>query len=301
MTIGVVIPTRNAGKLWKDVVTALREQRDDFDRILIIDSSSTDDTVPIAEDAGFDVISILSSDFNHGATRNFGLKWLACDITVFLTQDAIPMQHAISTIAKAFEDISVAVAYGRQTPHNSANPIARHARHFNYKPCGYMYGFEDRKKYKIKTIFASNSFAAYRTRLFLELDGFPYTVIFGEDMLFTAKALLSGYHVSYIADATVKHSHDYSLSETFRRSFDNGVFLRKESWIKTVFGKPDSEGIRFAVSEFLFLIRNKEYIWIFPAILNNISRMIGYKLGEFYYILPRKVTKRISLCQAYWN
>jgi rhamnosyltransferase len=301
MTIGVVIPTCNAGRLWKDVVTALKEQRDDFDRILIIDSASTDETVPIAEDTGFDVTSILSSDFNHGKTRNFGVQQLGCDITVFLTQDAIPMQHAISTITKAFNNPSVAVAYGRQIPHDNANPIARHARMFSYKPYGYMYTLEDKKIHGLKTVFTSNSFAAYRTRLFLELDGFPHTIIFGEDMFFTAKALLSGYHVSYIADATVKHSHDYSLSETFRRSFDNGVFLRKESWIKTVFGKPDSEGIRFAVSEFLFLIRNKEYVWVVFAILNNISRIAGYKLGEFYCILPRKVTKRISLCQAYWN
>jgi rhamnosyltransferase len=301
VTIGIVIPTRNAGKLWKHVVVALKEQRNDFHRIVIIDSSSTDDTVQIAEEAGFDVISILPSNFNHGATRNFGAQRLTCDITVFLTQDVIPIQHAISNIAKVFEDISVAVAYGRQIPHDDANPIACHARMFSYKSYGYVYDFEDRKKHGLKTVFTSNSFAAYRTSLFLELGGFPHAIIFGEDMFFTAKALLSGHRVNYIAEAVVKHSHNYSLFETFRRSFDNGIFLRNESWIKKTFGEPDSEGIRFAVSEFLFLIRNKEYVWIFFAVLNNLSKIMGYKLGEFYHILPRRITKRISLCRAYWN
>jgi rhamnosyltransferase len=301
LTIGVVIPTYNAGKVWKYVVSALKKQRDDFDKILIIDSSSTDDTVQIAKDAGFNVVSILPSEFNHGAIRNFGIQRLACDITIFLTQDAIPIQHALLNITKDFEDLSVAVAYGRQIPHDDANPIACHARMFSYKSYGYVYDFEDRKRHGLKTVFTSNSFAAYRTSLFLELGGFPSMTIFGEDMFFTAKSLLSGYRISYMADAVVKHSHNYSLVEVFQRAFDSGVFLRNESWIKESFGKPDSEGIHFIVSELLFLIRNKEILWIPYAFINNLSRMIGYKLGGIYHILPIGLIQKMSMCKAYWK
>lgn len=40
----------------------------------VIDSGSKDDTVSIAKEAKFDVISIASNDFNHGATRNMAIK-----------------------------------------------------------------------------------------------------------------------------------------------------------------------------------------------------------------------------------
>jgi rhamnosyltransferase len=301
LTIGVVIPTYNAGKVWKYVVSALQEQRDDFDKILIIDSSSTDDTVQIAKDAEFDVVSILPSEFNHGATRNLGLRQLACDITVFLSQDVILTPHAISTITTVFNDPSVAVVYGRQIPHDDATPIACHARMFSYKPYNYVYEMEDKKKHGLKTVFVSNSFSAYRTTIFLQLGGFPHKIIFGEDITFTAKALLSGYRISYMADAIAKHSHNYSPIEVFQRAFDSGVFLRSESWIKQAFGKPDAEGIPFIVSEFLFLVKNKNILWIPYAFANNMSRMVGYKLGSIYHILPTKLIKKVSMCKTYWK
>jgi rhamnosyltransferase len=137
-TIGIVIPTFNGGSLWKKVVEALRAQHSDFDKILIIDSGSADDTIKIAQEAGFTVETIPPSEYNHGGTRNLGANKIDCDIIVFLTQDAIPAENSISLITKALKDTNIAVAYARQLPHDDATPIAQHARMFNYKKERYI-------------------------------------------------------------------------------------------------------------------------------------------------------------------
>jgi len=300
-TVGVVIPTYNGGSVWKEVVSALQMQRSDFDKILVIDSGSTDETVAIAQNAGFTVEQISATKFNHGGTRNFGLHKIDCDIVVFLTQDAIPANNAISLISSEFEDDRIAVTYGRQLPHDNATPIAEHARLFNYKSEKYVYEFNDKDKHGIKTTFTSNSFAAYKKEVFIDLGGFNDSIIFAEDMHFTARALLAGHKVCYAAEATCKHSHNYSPIQEFRRYFDIGVFHRNESWIREIFGKPIGEGNEFIKSEFVFLWKKMNFIWIPIACVNNFFKMLGYTIGLNYTKIPRKLTTRFTTCKSYWS
>lgn len=300
-SIGIVIPTYNGGKLWQKVVSALEHQKRSFDEILIIDSGSNDATLEIAQDAQFKTLRIPSTQFNHGGTRNLGVMTINSDIVIFITQDAILEPSAIQYIIKAFGDPKVAVAFGRQIYHDDANPLARHARLFNYKDTSYVYSKEDRAKHGIKTVFSSNSFAAYRIKYFNEIGGFPKDTIFAEDMYFTSKALQRGYKVAYVANAVVKHSHNYSILEEFRRSFDIGVFHNIESWILDFYGNPGGEGIRFVKSELNYLINNKKISWIPIAFINNIMKFIGYKLGLNYSKLPLKSVKFCSMHRKYWN
>src|SRR5690606_29801174 len=116
-----------------------------------------------------------------------------------------------------FEDPAVAVAYGRQLPHRDANPIAAHARYFNYGPQSRVVGLDDRARLGIKTVFTSNSFAAYRAVVFNDLGGFPERNILSEDMYLAARAVLAGARIAYVAEACVRHSHNYSPVEEFRR------------------------------------------------------------------------------------
>lgn len=300
-SIGVVIPTYNGGPLWASVVESLLAQRTDFDKILVIDSGSIDDTVQIAQKAGFETDIIPSSDFNHGKTRNYGLHKIGCDIVVFLTQDAILENKSISLLTQAFENDLVAVAYGRQLPHDNATPIATHARLFNYGKESHLYGIQDRDQHGIKTVFASNSFSAYRSDYFMEIGEFPENIIFSEDMYFAAKAVLAGYRICYVSNANCKHSHNYTLAQEFRRYFDIGVFHRNEPWIQGEFGKIRGEGMKFIQSEFSYLFRNKNFFWIPLAFINNFFKISGYKSGLFYNKLPRKLAAFFSTCKSYWS
>ncbi|ARU93079.1 glycosyltransferase [Tatumella citrea] len=302
MNYFVAIPVYNGGTVWQQCVDNLKKYAPDNLHVQVIDSSSKDNSVEIARQAGFDVLTISSAEFNHGGTRNQALQMQSghYDVVIFLTQDAIPQPGFIENIISVFSDPQVACAYGRQLPHDDANPLAQHARLFNYPPVSHIYSQHDIPQKGIKVAFMSNSFSAYRTDVYKEIGGFPLETILCEDMYFTAKAVLAGYKVAYAAQAQVKHSHNYTPAEEFRRYFDIGVFHTDEPWIRQQFGGAGGEGKKFILSEFRYLI--KHGLWYIPvACLNNFMKIVGYKLGQKYKKIPAGVIKKLSMHKRYWT
>ena len=302
-SVQVIVPTRNGGGRWKQAATAIKRtcaSSKHAVRVAVVDTASSDGTQDVAIEHGFEVAGIQPIDFDHGGTRNTAVDSKA-DVAVFLTQDAVPdSANTIDALVSAFDDPTVAVAYGRQLPHEDANPIARHARLFNYPPEGRVCTKEDAGRYGIKAVFSSNSFAAYRVSVFRELGGFPSKLILSEDMYVAAKAAMAGYRVAYVAEAAVRHSHNYSPIEEFRRYFDIGVFQAEQSWIAKEFGGAGGEGKRFLVSEFRYLLRHAP-LWLPRAALHNVMKILGYRLGKAYRYLPRTVCQRLSMHPRYWR
>lgn len=301
MIIGLIIPTRNGGKVWNQCVDSLSGQRLKDISVLVIDSSSTDETVTKAKTIANRIIQIDAKSFNHGGTRNMAARELVdCDIIVFLTQDAIlTIPDALKNLIVPFADPDVTAVCGRQLPHHDANPLAIHARIFNYPIESCVKSAADIPRFGIKTAFMSNSFAAYRSKVFFELGGFPENTILAEDMYLTAKMLKAGYKVAYCAEATVRHSHNYTPWEEFRRYFDTGVFHVNESWIRDQFGGTGGEGVRFIRSELVYLWQNAPS-WIPRALLTSGCKLLGYKLGQNYRYLPWRWRHQLSMYKAYW-
>jgi rhamnosyltransferase len=302
MKVALIVPTLNAGHIWKEWLDALSHQTCRGDIELVIDSDSTDDTVQLAEAAGFVAHRIRRKDFNHGATRQFGVHLAPdADVLVFLTQDAIlAYPNSMELIVNCFRDVQVGAAYGRQLPRKVANPIEAHSRLFNYPDHSQVKSFEDRKKFGIKTAFISNSFAAYRRAALEEIGGFPAQVIFGEDTYVAAKILMKGWKVAYCADAQVYHSHDYTLLQEFRRYFDVGVFHAREPWLQAEFGSAGGEGLRYVASEVNFLVKSN-FLLIPSALMRNGFKLLGYRLGKHERFLPNALKRQLSMHNTYWQ
>lgn len=298
----LAIPTFNGKDVWKESVAAINKYIPKNIIVQIVDSGSTDFTVDIASEVGFRVRKIPSSEFNHGGTRNLIVSEYLndYDIVIFLTQDAIPQDGFFEKIIDAFKDPLVACAYGRQLPHKNANPIAQHARHFSYPQKSIVYTKESIPFSGIKTVFMSNSFSAYRLSIFKELGGFPSNTILCEDMFFTAKAILAGYKSAYVADAMVRHSHNYTPLEEFKRYFDIGVFHVDCPWIQTEFGGAGGEGKKFILSEMAYLVKHGAN-WLPVAMLNNCMKILGYKLGKNYKKLNKTTILKFSMHKKYWG
>lgn len=300
----VIVPTYNGGAVWRESALALKAAAAISGysvHVLVVDSSSRDDSALVARDAGFEVQVIDSVDFDHGGTRNTAAMAGDADVVVFLTQDAIlEGGAALDALVGAFVDGTVAVAYGRQLPHRDANPIAAHARQFNYRSASYTCGKADVPAMGIKAAFTSNSFSAYRLSVFRELGGFPVRTILSEDMYFAARAVLAGYKVAYVAQAEVRHSHNYTPLEEFRRYFDIGVFQREESWIGCEFGGAGGEGARFLKSELRYLLA-KAPLWLPRAWVHDFFKIVGYKLGKNHDRLPAGWKPGLSMNRKYWK
>jgi len=291
----------NAASEWQRLAQALGAQGIAPEQVLVVDSQSTDGTAQVAKSFGFGVEQIERSRFNHGATRQWALQFFPDSaIVVFLTQDAIPANpDALRTLVRALDDPTVAAAFGRQLPRPAAGPIEAYARLFNYPEVSGIRGFESRDTLGIKTIFISNSFAAYRRRALDEVGGFPSHVIFGEDTVTAARLLQKGWRIAYVAEAQVYHSHDYSSAEEFKRYFDIGVLHARESWLLENFGRTADEGAKFVRSEVAYLC--KRCPWLVPVGLwRNALKFVGYQLGRMERRLSSHLKRRLSMHKEFW-
>lgn len=301
MNFALCLPTLNAAGTARPFLEALAEQSLAGFDLLVVDSTSCDGTPELFAAAGFRVHTIPRQEFNHGATRQLAIELCPdADIIGFMTQDSILADsHTLQRLVDVFSDPRVGAAYGRQLPALDAAPIAAHARLFNYPPVSRIASREDIPQLGVKAAFLSNSFAAYRREALLAVGGFPSDVIFGEDTWVAARMLQAGWKIAYCADAKVRHSHDYSMGEEFRRYFDIGVFHSREAWFLDALGRAEGEGKKFVASEIKFLSGTSP--WYIPlALFRTALKFAGYRLGFLEKGLPVCIKKRVSMNRAFW-
>ena len=278
--IACIVPTYNSRDDLARLLDSLDKQSANFD-LYVIDSSSKDGTQELAQSRVKYFETIRSNQFNHGGTRQMMVsKNPDYGVYVFLTQDAyLEDARAIEHLVTPFSDERVGAVCGRQLPHLDAEPLAIHARHFNYPERSRTKLISDASELGIKTPFMSNSFSAYRGNALLEVGGFPEHVILSEDMYVAARMLMAGWKVAYASDAVCRHSHNYTLLEEFRRYFDQGVFHAREAWIRQNFGGAGGEGLRYVKSELSYLGLSRLHQWP-AALLRNACKLLAYKLGQ---------------------
>jgi rhamnosyltransferase len=300
--VHVVIPVLNAGSHLEALLPSLAAQGLARDHILVMDSESTDHSWAAFEEFGARVVRVPRGTFNHGGTRQRAVEMLPdAEIVVMLTQDAIPQQpDTIRNLIAAFADPRVGMAYGRQLPRQGARGIERHARLTNYPPASETRTFDDRHRIGIKTVFCSDSFAAYRTSALSAVGGFPEDAFFAEDQLVAGQMLIQGWALAYRADAEVEHSHGYTVVEEFRRYFDVGVFHGRNRWLTQTFGRAEGEGLRFIRSELSYLVRN-DPVQLPSVIVRTLAKYAGYKMGCREDRLSRHWKQRLSMQPFYWR
>jgi rhamnosyltransferase len=297
----VIIPTRDAAAQIRGLLQSLKSQTIPCE-IIIVDSSSVDDTAGVAGSLGAEVVVIERGAFDHGGTRTLAARKAKGDIVVCMTQDAMPADaHAIENLLAPFRDPTIAAAYGRQLPYPGASPFGAHLRLFNYPEISCVRSIADKEAHKIRTIFLSNSFAAYRKSVLKDSGWFREGLIMGEDTFAAAELLRAGYKIAYVADAMVYHSHNYTILEEFRRYFDIGVFHETERRVLEKFGQAEGEGRRYLVSELRYLLKQRKYGLLPEFLVRNCTKYAGYRLGRTYERIPRSLVKKISMHGDWWN
>ena len=288
-TVSVIIPTLNAAKTLTELLSALMNQDYPIEDILVVDSSSDDETVSIClEYEGVHVISIPQETFDHGRTRDMALRRSESDLVVFLTQDAVPTDDTfVSKLIAPLSDCSIAVSVGRQLPNPDATRTEALVRNYNYPTVSSIRSAEDIPRLGIKAFFSSDSCAAYRRDIYLRLGGFDFPVKSNEDMLFAARALRNGYRVAYAADASVYHSHDFSLREQYARNYLQGYEIERH---KALLGEVslNSEGMQLVKTVSKGLLKEKKVGALLCFGLDCAARWLGNRNGKRAY---RRETK----------
>ncbi|MCP1101357.1 rhamnosyltransferase [Aequitasia blattaphilus] len=300
-TVDVIIPVYKPGRKLKQLLTGLQKQTKPIHRIILIQTLEVGQK-PLWENKkkNMEIHTIQKEDFDHGGTRNLGASLSEADYLVYMTQDAVPRdEYLIENLIASLEDSSVAVAYGRQFPNEDANPIEVFTRQFNYPETSLVKDERDVDKLGIKAYFSSNVCAAYNRNTFMKLGGFEEKALFSEDTLFAAKAITAGYKVVYAAEAGVNHSHNLSLTESFKRNFDIGA---THGMFPEVFGhvRSESEGLKLVKETAKYLVKEKKLMLIPNLFLLSGGKYLGYRFGKSYQHLPKVWIQKMSLNPKYW-
>lgn len=239
-------------------------------------------------------------EYDHGKTRNRGVRLSDAVVFVMMTQDAVPAdEFMIEELVKGLVQKNVAISYGRQLAEDDCRETEKFTRNFNYPDEKAVKTKDDIEKLGIKTFFCSNVCAAYKRKVFDSLGGFVKHTIFNEDMIFAAGAINAGYGVAYVPEARVYHSHNYSNMEQFRRNFDLGV---SQADYPEIFEKvpSESEGIKLVKLTAAHLRQMKMKRKIPGLIINSGFKYAGYLLGKNYKKLPRRLVVKCSSNKEYW-
>lgn len=306
-TVDVIIPTKKPGKQFLALLEKLSAQTVVPSRIIVMNTEEkyferlTYGTHFMEKYQNVEVYHLSGREFDHGRTRNDGVRHSDADVFVCLTQDAVPQDdRLIEELLNGLSEKNAAVSYGRQLPASDAQILERFTRQFNYPDASCVKSKEDLERLGIKTYFCSNVCAAYDRKIFDSLGGFIRHTIFNEDMIYAAKAVQAGYRIVYAAKAQVVHSHNYTNVEQFKRNFDLGV---SQADHPEIFDKvpSESEGIRMIKQTVQYLKEQKQARKIPALFVKSGFKFVGYRMGKSYRRLPRKLVLKCSMNRRYWE
>lgn len=301
MNASIIVPTWLAERYIRPLVKVLWQQTLKPLEIIIIDSSSSDQTAAIAQEMGCQVEVIPQAEFNHGGTRNRAARLAKGEILVFMTQDALPLDE--SFLQKLIEPIKqgrAVAAYARQIPYPDANPPEAFGRQFNYPAQSHLQTLAQLPHKGFKTFFYSDVASAVRAEVFWAMGGYPDWVIVDEDVYLCARLLRAGHTVAYAAEARVMHSHNYSLIQQFRRLFDVGVFVEQAGEMLAG-AKTSGEGLRFVRYMTMHLAQTGAWGWILYGWLEAALKFVAYQMGRRHHWLPVSLKRILSLHRRFWD
>ncbi len=285
--LGIVIPTLNAREEILQCLTPLLASPL-MPEILVVDSSSTDGTVSLVKSLGVQVRVIQQEHFNHGLTREWARRQLGTEIVVMMTPDAfVTDEHMLEKLIAPLLSGEASVSYARQVPKKNTSFFEAFHRHFLYGEKSYI---RSQKDLDLEgTLFCSNSCAAYLNSALDEIGGFK-AVLIGEDTLATQELLETGHSVAYVAEATVEHSHRYTLWEEFQRYFDTGMARRNSD--------DSPRGRKYAKELLKTTLKKKLYLFPYACAI-ILAKWLGWKMGRMS--LPHALRRVLSGHKNYWE
>lgn len=176
------------------------------------------------------VVSNRKGEFNHGLTRNLGVRIARGKYVCFLSQDiSLINDQFIHRFTHYLDEIPRAMAiFGKQYPYHNASAIEKLNNRLFYSALGQYSNKEGVVIQDINNKFAplnsknnllwyslSNVFACYK-RSFLLKNPFPETN-YGEDILIGKRIIEKKLIKIYDSKSVCYHSHNLSLREFMKR------------------------------------------------------------------------------------
>lgn len=301
MKASVIIPLKNGGKIFKQVINkVLAQTLEEPYEVIIIDSGSKDGSLEylqciIERNNNIHLHQIKPSEFGHGKTRNYGASLSKGEFLVFITQDALPANEFwLQEMIKPFSlDENIQGVFGKHLPYEDCDIFEKHNLYLHFNNFGkgiVVHKIEDQERYNTDEgyrhllCFYSDNSSAMRRSIW---EKYPYDdVDFAEDQIWAKKIIELGYSKAYNENAVVYHSHNYSFKEMLMRSFDDhkGLYkiyrykpIKNIMYLPVYIIKHTINDIRFLRQQ--TLSRKDKLHWVYFSLMKNLVKYVGAYFG----------------------
>ncbi|MDR3596098.1 glycosyltransferase, partial [Clostridium sp.] len=243
-SVSIVIPTFNAGEIFKTLIQLLKSQKHIAKiEIIVVDSGSKDDTVKICKKEGVNLLQISQEAFSHSFARNMGAEHSTGDFIIFMTQDAMPTSTLwISNLIQPLINEGVAAV--------SCTEICKEDIDLYYKISSWSHekyiGVD--KEDKIFTYNKTNDIETLRKNASLNdvtcavnhkiFNNFKYRFNYAEDLDLGVRLIKAGYKIKIMSSEKVIHGHNRSAGYYIKRTIVENkalnIILNKKQEVKSV-------------------------------------------------------------------
>jgi rhamnosyltransferase len=219
--VSIVIRSYNEGWALRETLPALRAQEYRNWEWLVFDSGSTDGSVDLIRQARPDhFIQLAHEAYNPSRVLNQGMSLARSDFVIFLNADATPQgPRWLAPLVRALQDANTAAAFGRQIPRPDCDAVYA---------CDYERCFGLKREAAHWEHFFSMVSSGIRKDIWSR-RGFLEKLQYAEDDEYTRWCKSLGYRVAYVPESVVMHSHNYSPSQAYCRSYGDARALAA-SW-----------------------------------------------------------------------
>jgi rhamnosyltransferase len=214
--IAIIMRSYNDIDVIRKTLAILSRQRLQNFELWNFASRSTDGTLEVIREFN-EPERILVNDpanYNPGRILNEAVDTVDADILVFLNSDATPCnEYWLEKLIEPLEDSAVGAVFGRQIARNDCRSLF-------VKDTERAFG--DGSESAAWVHFFSMATSAAR-RSVLKRFPFEQAIQYSEDIEWSYRLRRGGFRIQYAPHSVVTHSHNYTLSQSWRRHFGEGV------------------------------------------------------------------------------
>lgn len=225
ITISVVIPTKNAGDSFRQLLAAIAGQKG-FRKIEVItvDSGSTDQTLTLCREFGTRIIEIPPEAFSHSYARNVGAEQASGDFLFFTVQDALlPSELFFYDFHNVLQKNNVVAISCAELPREDADLFYKAGCWYHYKFLGVL------GRNRIMSKPGRANFITLRKNgslsdiaCFISRETFlkyKYRTDFAEDLDLGLRLVRDDYRLAFLSSVKIIHSHNRPAYYYLRRGY----------------------------------------------------------------------------------
>jgi len=232
-TISIVIPVKNPGNDFQNLLSLMKNQKGFKDvELIVVDSGSTDNSLQIAKEFGAKIIKTLPEEFSHSYSRNLGASHSSGDYLLFTVQDALPPNDIwLYELFSVIKDNNVAAATCAETTREDSDLFYRAIswNHLNFMEMDnkdrIMVKPEIENYLSLKKNGQLNNVACLISRdVFVR---YKFRHKYAEDLDLGIRLIRDGHKLGIIGSTRIIHSHNRPAYNYLKRGYVEHLYFSK--------------------------------------------------------------------------